>query len=69
MIESINYNITYKYKDLEDYSNNNNLAINQYGINVIGESFLSLVDNIHTYSFVLVSVSQSDYYYKCIFIF
>jgi len=69
MIESINYNITYKYKDLEDYSNNNNLAINQYGINVIGESFLSLVDNIYTYSFVLVSVSESDYYYKCIFIF
>jgi hypothetical protein len=68
-IKKFQINKKYSYTEIENFCNNDpDFSIEEYGSEVIGENFLILKDyHNQTYSFILDSVSNSDYIYKCIY--
>lgn len=60
---------TYSTKQIEDYAENNNYDLNDYGRNIIGEGFLVLkhMEKDIAISFVLTSASTNTYMYECIY--
>jgi hypothetical protein len=61
---------TYNYKEIEEFANQNNFEIEEFGRNCVGENFLKLQHNDKdiVISFVLVGATNIQYIYECVYV-
>jgi len=61
-------NKTYKFNTISDFAEKNQMDLNEYGRNLIGENFIILKDSYDlTTSFMLTGTSGDDYLYQCVY--
>ena len=64
------FNNIYSYEEIYTFAYDNNSCLEEYGKFIIGERFICITNDKHTYSFILVSYNdKTGAFYKCIFLY